>query len=44
MVVTFTGNGDLDHGEISCAGVFVVTLLAGPTEDVECEIWIGLGL
>lgn len=44
MIVTAAGDLLLDDGEVSEISVFVRALLCCPTENVECEIGIGLGL
>lgn len=43
MTVTLTGDGDLEHCEVGEVGVLVAALLGRPAEDVEGEVWVGLG-
>lgn len=42
-MVMAIGDELFDDGEIGERGVFVGTLLGCPTENVEGEIWVGLG-
>lgn len=44
MVVAAAGDEVFDDYEVGVVGVLVVALLRGPAEDVEGEVWVGLGL